>query len=71
VGSRPDEVGFFNLGEIYVILPAALGPGVHSATNRNVHRKHKIIIKLIKSNRKIEIGDSTLVILQTVGKYHC
>jgi hypothetical protein len=32
-GSRPDEVNeFFS---IYLILPAALGPGVYSASNRN------------------------------------
>jgi hypothetical protein len=31
-GSRPDEVNFFS---IYLILPAALGPGVYSACNRN------------------------------------
>jgi hypothetical protein len=36
-GSRPDEVNF----EIYVILPAALGPGVHSAPNRNEYEKQK------------------------------
>jgi hypothetical protein len=32
-GSRPDEV--INFFPIYLILPAALGPGVHSASNRN------------------------------------
>jgi hypothetical protein len=26
---------------IYLILPAALGPGVHSASNRNEHQKQK------------------------------
>jgi hypothetical protein len=26
---------------IYLILPAALGPGVHSASNRNENQKHK------------------------------
>jgi hypothetical protein len=31
-GSRPGEVKEFSL--IYVILPAALGPGVHSTCNR-------------------------------------
>jgi hypothetical protein len=32
-GSRPEEVNaFFSM---YLILPAALGPGVHSASNRN------------------------------------
>jgi hypothetical protein len=37
-GSRPDEVnGFFS---IYLILPAALGSGVYSASNRNEFYKH-------------------------------
>jgi hypothetical protein len=35
-GSSPDEVKFY----IYLILPAALGPGVYSASNRNEYRKH-------------------------------
>jgi hypothetical protein len=39
VGSRPDEVNeFFS---IYLILPAALGPGVYSASNRNEYQKKK------------------------------
>jgi hypothetical protein len=29
--------------EIYLILPAALGPGVYSASNRNEYQKQKII----------------------------
>jgi hypothetical protein len=38
-GSRPDEVKeFFS---IYLILPAALGPGVYSASNRNAYQKQK------------------------------
>jgi hypothetical protein len=38
-GSRPDEVKeFFS---IFVILPDALGPGVHSAPNRNEYQKQK------------------------------
>jgi hypothetical protein len=36
-GSRPDEVNF----SIYLILPAALGLGVHSASNRNEFQKQK------------------------------
>jgi hypothetical protein len=37
MGSRPDEMnGFFS---IYLILPAALDPGVHSASNRNEYQK--------------------------------
>jgi hypothetical protein len=36
-GSIPDEVIFL----IYLILPAALGPGVYSASNWNENQKHK------------------------------
>jgi hypothetical protein len=35
--SIPDEVNFL----IYLTLPAALGPGVYSASNRNEYQKHK------------------------------
>jgi hypothetical protein len=34
-GSIPDEVIFY----IYLILPAALGPGVYSASKRNEYQK--------------------------------
>jgi hypothetical protein len=37
MGSRPDEVNF----SIYLILPAALGPGVYSVSNRNEYQKQK------------------------------
>jgi hypothetical protein len=38
-GSRLDKVTeFFS---IYLILPAALGPGVHSASNRNEYQKQR------------------------------
>jgi hypothetical protein len=33
--SRPDEVNF----TMYIILPIALGLGVHSASNRNEYQK--------------------------------
>jgi hypothetical protein len=37
--SRPDEVNeFFS---IYLILPAALGAGVYSSSNRNEYQKQK------------------------------
>jgi hypothetical protein len=39
LGSRPDEGNEFS--PIYLILPAALGPGVHSASNRNEYQKQK------------------------------
>jgi hypothetical protein len=38
-GSIPDEVIVY----IYLILPAALGTGVYSASNRNKYQKHKNI----------------------------
>jgi hypothetical protein len=38
-GSRPDEVNAFF--SIYLILLAALGPGVYSASNRNEYQKQK------------------------------
>jgi hypothetical protein len=39
-GSKPDEVSAFFFS-INLILPAALGPGVHSAPNRNEYQKLK------------------------------
>jgi hypothetical protein len=36
-GSKSDEVNFL----IYLILSAALFPGVYSASNRNEYPKHK------------------------------
>jgi hypothetical protein len=38
-GSRPDEVNKLFL--IYIILPAALGPGVYSDPNRNEWQRQK------------------------------
>jgi hypothetical protein len=43
---QPDGCGFETwLGEwifsIYVILPASLGPGIYSASNRNEYQKQK------------------------------
>jgi hypothetical protein len=35
-GPRPDKVKDFS--SIYLILPAVLGPGVHSASNRNEYQ---------------------------------
>jgi hypothetical protein len=41
-GLRPDEVNAFFL--IYLILPAALGPGVYSASNKNEYQKQKNVV---------------------------
>jgi hypothetical protein len=38
-GSSPDEVTEFS--SICLILPAALGPGIHSASNGNEYQKQK------------------------------
>jgi hypothetical protein len=38
-GSAPDEVNFFT---IYLILPSAQDPGVHSASNRNEYQKNNV-----------------------------
>jgi hypothetical protein len=38
-GSRPDEINTFL--SVYVNLPAALGPRVYSAFNRNEYQKQK------------------------------
>jgi hypothetical protein len=38
-GSRPDEVN--NFSSMYLILPAALSPGVHPASNTNDYQKQK------------------------------
>jgi hypothetical protein len=42
---KPEDRGFdTRLGVfflIYLILPAALGPGVYSTSNRNEYQKHK------------------------------
>jgi hypothetical protein len=39
-GARPNEVNIFFFS-IYLILPAALGPGVYSDSNRNEYQKQK------------------------------
>jgi hypothetical protein len=40
-GSRPVEVNYVS---IYPILPSALGPGVHSACNKNEYQKQENIV---------------------------
>jgi hypothetical protein len=38
--AKPDEVNNF-LFSIYLFLPASLGPGVYSTSNRNEYQKQK------------------------------
>jgi hypothetical protein len=54
VGSRPDEVNFFS---ICLILPAALGPEVHSASNRNEYQKQKKVMFLGSKIRSVRRAD--------------
>jgi hypothetical protein len=44
---------------VYLILQAALGPGVYLASNRNEHQKHKIIMFLGSKERPV-LGDDNL-----------
>jgi hypothetical protein len=48
-GSRSDEVNEFL--SIYLILPATLGPGVYSASNRNEYQKQKIMYLRVECGR--------------------
>jgi hypothetical protein len=41
MGSRTDELNYFFFPPVYLILPATLGPGVYSASNRNEYQKQK------------------------------
>jgi hypothetical protein len=38
---KPGGRGFEEFFSIYLILPAALGPGLYSASNRNKYQKRK------------------------------
>jgi hypothetical protein len=61
VGSRPDEVtDFFS---IYLILPAALDPGVYSASNRNEYQKHTIMFLGVKA-RSVRRADNHTTICE-------
>jgi hypothetical protein len=46
--------------KIYLFLPAALGPGVHSASNRNEYRKHKKIMFLGSKVRSLRGADNLM-----------
>jgi hypothetical protein len=52
---------------IYLILPAALGPGVYSAFNRNEYQKHKNIIMFLRSKvRRVRRADNLTAICEPI-----
>jgi hypothetical protein len=61
VCSRFDEVN--ELFSVYLILPAALGPGVHSASTRNEYEKQKNVSEESRPVRKV---DSLTVICEPI-----
>jgi hypothetical protein len=62
VGSILDEMIF----SIYLILPAALGPGVYSTSNRNEWQKHKIIKFLGSKVRRVRRADKIIAICEPI-----
>jgi hypothetical protein len=50
----------------YLILPAALGPGVYSASNRNEYQKHKIIMFLRSKVRRVRRADNLIAIYEPI-----
>jgi hypothetical protein len=57
-GSIPDEVIYL----IYLIFPAALGPGVYSASNSKGSRNIKIIMFLGSKVRRVRRADNLTAI---------
>jgi hypothetical protein len=54
---------------IYLILPAAVGPGVHSASNRNEYQKQK---KMFLGSRELpghKTDNHTAICQPIVGQY--
>jgi hypothetical protein len=50
---------------MYLILPAALGPGAYSASNRNEYQKHKIMFLGSKVGR-VRRADSLTAIYEPI-----
>jgi hypothetical protein len=62
--SRPDEVDEFF--PIYLILPAALGPGVYSAFNRNKYQKQKKKLFLGSRVQPVRRADNLTAICEPI-----
>jgi hypothetical protein len=54
----PDEVS--EVLTIYLLLPATLGPGVYSASNRNEYHKKKNVFGEKSADSLIAICESTV-----------
>jgi hypothetical protein len=55
---------------MYIILPAALGAGVYSASNRNEYQKHKKIMILGSKVRRVRRADNLTTICEPIV-YQC
>jgi hypothetical protein len=67
---KPEGRGFETrsgelISSIYVILPAALGPGVYSVSNRNENQKQKIIF-LGSKLRPVRRADNLIAICEPI-----
>jgi hypothetical protein len=70
LGHKPKDRGFeTRLGElifqIYLISPAALGPGDYSASNRNVFQQQEIIFLGTRA-RSVRRADNLAVICEPI-----
>jgi hypothetical protein len=63
VSSIPDEVIFL----IYLFLPAALGPGVYSASNRNEYQKKKVIMFPGSKARRVRRADNLTAMCESIA----
>jgi hypothetical protein len=55
---------------IYLILPAALSPGVYSASNRNEYHKHKNnASRGVERSRSVELTTLPASVCQLSGQY--
>jgi hypothetical protein len=51
---------------IYLILPAALGPGVHSASNRNEYQEQKNNVPVSRARPACKVDNLTAIYEPTV-----
>jgi hypothetical protein len=62
---RGFEIRCCEIFSVYLILPAALGPGIYSASNRNEYQKHKIRF-LGSKVRPVRKADNLIAICEPI-----